>query len=205
MAPRNVIDDWSASGANPDARIASEETQFRLPAFAGKIHRVGNYRETLMIRRKITFALLYFAAACAWAGNPAVQPVQGLSEQAHPYRPPSRYSYAPATRALAPVRAMLTVTVPSSNPYVSTNPSLVITGTCTGVTEVNRAATGQTPYTDNKSVACIGGKYAFPLLYKTKPDTYTYAVFANDAHGNPVGRFDITWIHGQAPVGIQPR
>jgi hypothetical protein len=205
MAPPNVIADWSASGAIPDARIAPEETQFRLPAFAEKIDTVRNSREKSMVKGKITFALLYFAAACAWAGNPVVQPVQGLREQAHPYQPPSRYSYAPATRPLVPVRAMLTVTVPSSNPYVSTNPSLVITGTCSGVTGVNRAATGQTPYTDNTSVACIGGKYAFPLLYKTKPDTYTYTVFANDAHGKQVGRFDITWIHGQAPAGVQPR
>ncbi|HUJ85683.1 MAG TPA: hypothetical protein VLX30_02400 [Burkholderiales bacterium] len=158
-----------------------------------------------MVRRNITFALLYFAAACAWAGNPVVQPATGSSVQAHPWQPPSPNSYAPATRVLAPVLPALTLAQPSSNPYVSTNPSLVISGTCTGVTEVNRAATGQTSPSDNASVACAGGKYQFPLLYKTKPATYTYAVFANDAHGNPVKRFDITWIYGQGSGGIQPR
>ncbi len=121
-----------------------------------------------MVRGKITFAMLYLAAACAWAGNPVVQPVTGSSMQAHPWQPPSPKSYAPATRVLAPVIPALTLTQPSSNPYASTNPSLVISGTY------------------------LGDKYQFPLLYKTKAATYTYAVFANDAHGNLVKRFYIT-------------
>ncbi|MGH8744884.1 MAG: hypothetical protein ACREUK_00140 [Burkholderiales bacterium] len=100
----------------------------------------------------------------------------------------------------------LTLTVPSPyNPYVSTNPSLVISGTCTSLTEVNRAATGQTSNSDNASVACVGGKYQFALLYKTKPGTYTYSVFADDAHGNLVKRFEITWIYNQGSGGTLPR